>query len=101
MLAADDAEDAEYLAGPARLAVLAIRTGRPAALLRPDEAAVHPDLAVARAMPSNRIVGTGDEVVDALRELAKRTEADELMLSTMAYGVAERIRTLELVSAGW
>ena len=57
---------ADYLAGPARLAVLAIRTGRPAALLSPDEAANHPDLAVARAMPSNRIIGTGDEVVAAL-----------------------------------
>ena len=101
VLAADDAETADHLAGPARLAVLAIRTGRPAALLRPDEAAVHPDLAVARAMPSNRIIGTGDEVVGALRELATRTEADELMLSTMAYGVDDRIRTLELISASW
>ena len=101
VLAADDAETADHLAGPARLAVLAIRTGRPAALLSPDEAAVHPDLPVARAMPSNRIIGTGDEVVDALRELAIRTEADELMLSTMAYGVDERTRTLELVSTGW
>ena len=52
-------------------------------------------------MPSNRIIGTGDEVVGALRDLATRTEADELMLSTMAYGVEDRIKTLELVSAGW
>ena len=101
VLAADDAETADHLAGPARLAVLAIRTGRPAALLSPDAAAIHPDLPVARAMPSNRIIGTGAEVVDALRELAIRTEADELMLSTMAYGVDERTRTLELVSTGW
>ena len=101
VLAADDAADAEFLAGPARLAVLAIRTGRPAALLSPEEAANHADLAVARAMPSNRIIGTGEEVVGALRELATRTEADELMLSTMAYGLDDRIKTLELVSAGW
>jgi luciferase family oxidoreductase group 1 len=101
VLAADDAADADYLAGPARLAVLAIRTGRPAALLSPQEAANHADLAVARAMPSNRIIGTGDEVVGALRDLATRTEADELMLSTMAYGLEDRIKTLELVSAGW
>jgi luciferase family oxidoreductase group 1 len=101
VLAADDATTADHLAGPARLAVLAIRTGRPAALLRPEEAAVHPDLPLARAMPSNRIIGTGDEVVAALRELATRTEADELMVSTMAYGVDDRIRTLELISASW
>ena len=58
-LAADDAEHAEYLAGPARLAVLGIRTGRRMAMLPPDEAAVHPDIDVARSMPSNRIVGDG------------------------------------------
>ena len=101
VLAADDATIADHLAGPARLAVLAIRTGRPAALLSPEQAAVHPDLPVARAMPSNRIIGSGDEVVGALRELATRTEADELMVSTMAYGVDDRIRTLELINASW
>ena len=52
-------------------------------------------------MPSNRIIGTSDEVVAALRELATRTEADELMLSTMSYGVDDRIMTLELINANW
>ncbi len=42
VLAADDAESAEHLAGPARLAVLGIRTGRRMALLHPDDAAGTP-----------------------------------------------------------
>ncbi len=101
VLAADDAEQAEYLAGPARLAILALRTGRPLVVLPPDEAAGHPDLAVARAMPSQRIVGDGPHAVAALVELAERTEADELMISTMTYGLPERIRTLELLAEHW
>ena len=59
VLAADDAEQAEHLAGPARLAILGIRTNRRTPLLPPDEAAVHPDIDVARSMPSNRIVDDG------------------------------------------
>ena len=53
VLAADDPEQAEYLAGPARLAILGIRTNRRTPLLPPDEAAVHPDIDTARSMPSN------------------------------------------------
>ncbi|MGI9052580.1 MAG: LLM class flavin-dependent oxidoreductase [Ilumatobacteraceae bacterium] len=101
VLAAQDAEEAEHLAGPARLAVMAIRTGRPVALLTPDQAAVHPDLPIARQMPSNRLVADPEQVVAGLRELADRTGADELMLSTMAHGLPERVRTLELVRAAW
>ena len=101
VLAADTTEEAEYLAGPARLAVMAIRTGRPAALLSPEEAAAHPDLPIARQFPSNRIVGTPDHVVAELQALAERTGADELMLSMMAHGLDTRLRTLELVRAAW
>ena len=57
VLAAETVERAEYLAAPARLAMLALRTGRRLELVSPAEAAQHPDLEVARAMPSNRIVG--------------------------------------------
>jgi luciferase family oxidoreductase group 1 len=100
-LAADDAEQAEYLAGPARLAILGIRTGRRMALLPPDQAAVHPDIDVARSMPSNRIVDDGPGAVARLMELAERTQASELMISTMTYGLPERIRTLELLAEHW
>ncbi|MET0145065.1 MAG: LLM class flavin-dependent oxidoreductase [Ilumatobacteraceae bacterium] len=101
VLAADDAEQAEHLAGPSRLAVLNIRTGRRMAMVSPDEAAVHADIATARAMPSNRIVGDAGHVAAALQELAERTGAVELMVSTMTYGLPERIRTLELVAEHW
>ncbi len=100
-LAADDAELAEHLAGPARLAVLGIRTGRRMALLHPDDAAAHSDMATARAMPTNRIVGDGAGVASELQALAERTGAKEIMVSTMTHGLPERIRTLELIAEHW
>jgi luciferase family oxidoreductase group 1 len=101
VLAADDAEQAEYLAGPARLAILGIRTGRRMPLMSPEDADRHPDLPLARSMPSNRIVGDAATVGAALADLIDRTAADEIMISTMTFGLAERIRTLELVAEQW
>jgi luciferase family oxidoreductase group 1 len=98
VLAADTAEEAEHLAGPARLAMLAMRTGRRLALVSPDVAARHPDRDTATAMPSNRIVGDAATVAARLEALVMATGADEVMVSTMTYGLAERIRTLELVA---
>jgi luciferase family oxidoreductase group 1 len=101
ILAADTDDEAEYLAGPARLAVLGIRTNRRTPLLPPAEAATHPDIDVARSMPSNRIVGSAATVAERLRGLIERSRADEIMVSTMTHGLPERIRTLELVAAHW
>lgn len=101
VLAAETVERAEHLAAPARLAMLSLRTGRRVALIPPDVAAGHPDLAMATAVPSNRIVGDADLVAEGLAELADRTEADELMISTMAHGLDERVATLEIVADIW
>ena len=101
VLAADSDEEAEYLAGPAHLAVLGIRTNRRTPLLPPAEAAVHPDIDVARSMPSNRIVGSPTTVAAGLASLIERTRASEVMISTMTHGLPERIRTLELVAEHW
>ena len=98
VLAAETIERAEYLAGPARLAMLALRTGRRLALISPQDAAGHPDLATATAMPSNRVVGDAGLVAERLASLAERTDADELMISTMTHGLAERIDTLAIVA---
>ncbi|WP_117000507.1 LLM class flavin-dependent oxidoreductase [Desertimonas flava] len=98
VLAAESDERARYLAAPAQLAILALRTGRRMGLLSPEDAAAHPDVETARSMPSNRVVGGPDTVAQQLMELAARTEADELMVSTMAYGLDQRIDTLRIVS---
>jgi luciferase family oxidoreductase group 1 len=101
VLAADTDDDARRLALPGRLMRLAIRTNR----LRPvpsiEEAQVHPERAAAEAMPSNAVIGSPETVVAQLRRLAADTGADELMLSASTHGVAERVRSLELVAGAW
>ena len=89
------------LALPGQLMRLAIRTNR----LRPvpslAEAEADPERAAAEAMSSNAIVGSAETAVRGLRELAATTGADELMLSASTHGVAERIRSIELIAATW
>ena len=101
VLAAATDEEARRLALPGQLMRLAIRTNR----LRPvpslAEAEADPERAAAEAMSSNAIVGSAETAVKGLRELAAATGADELMLSASTHGVAERLRSIELIAAAW
>ena len=78
-----------------------IRTGERIRLVSPDEAAEHRWAGVARTTRSNRIVGTPDQAVDRLDELAARTGADELMISTVCHATATRVASLELLAEAW
>jgi luciferase family oxidoreductase group 1 len=100
-LVADSDEEARRLALPGQLMRLGIRTNR----LRPvpslEEAAVDPERAAAVAMSSNAVVGSPQTAVTQLRQLAADTGADELMVTASTHGVAERVRSLELLAAAW
>ena len=100
-LVAEDDEEARRLALPGRLMRLSIRTNR----LRPvpslAEAVVDPERHAAETMPSNAVVGSPEHVVAELRQLAVDTGADELMVTTSTHGVAERVRSLELLAGAW
>ena len=101
VLVAPTADEAAWLATSGQLMTFAIRRGQFIPLLPPEEAAAHPDLPVARQMPSNRIVGTPDEVVADLADLVAATAANELMIFTAAYGIEKRMRSLELLAQAW
>jgi luciferase family oxidoreductase group 1 len=101
VLAAPTAEEAEWFAAPGRLMSLAIRTGRPRSVPSPEHANADPDLAVALGLPTTRIVGTPDHVVEKLESLAAATGAVELMVSTVTHGLAERLRSLTLLAEAW
>jgi luciferase family oxidoreductase group 1 len=101
VIAADTTEEAEWLSGPGQLRRYGLRTGRLHPLVPPDEAARHPDFALARAMRSSALVGTPDAVVTGLTRLAADTGASELMLFTPTYGLEERLHSLELVATAW
>ena len=94
-------DQAEWESGPGRIRKYGMRTGKRAPLISPAEAADHPDLAAAKAMPTNSIIGTPVEVKSDLEELAKATQASELMISTSTFNVETRLKTLDLLSEVW
>jgi luciferase family oxidoreductase group 1 len=102
VVCADTEERAQWLAGPARLSFLRLRQGRPGKLATPDEAAAYPYTDAEREVAEQRLVcqaiGTPETVHMQLSELVKRTGADELMLTTMVYDIADRARSFELVA---
>ncbi|MEI7547124.1 MAG: alkanal monooxygenase, partial [Actinomycetota bacterium] len=77
------------------------RTGRFIRLPSPHDASVHPDMAEANRLPTSRIIGATEDVVTDLRDLARRTGAQELMVTSVAYDLAARLRSLELLAGAW
>jgi luciferase family oxidoreductase group 1 len=101
VLAADSKEDADWHSAPGRLTSLGRRTGKFIRLPSPQDAAVHPDLAEANRLPSSRIVGETSTVIVELEDLVARTGADELMVTSVAYDLSARIRSIELLAEHW
>ena len=77
------------------------RTGRFTPLPSPQAAAAHPDLEEANRLPSNRVVGEISTVMRDLEELVDRTGAAELMVTSVAYDLSARIRSIELLAEHW
>jgi luciferase family oxidoreductase group 1 len=105
VIVADSHAEAERQAKPGRLTQVALRTGRPRPLPRPDEAAAHEwttaEREILAAAPGRPTVGDPAEVVAELTALVSATEADELMVTTMTYGIDARLRSFELLAQAW
>ncbi|MEP7112908.1 MAG: LLM class flavin-dependent oxidoreductase [Ilumatobacteraceae bacterium] len=101
VLAADSKEDADWHSAPGRLTSLGRRTGRFIRLPSPQDASVHPDLEQANQLPSSRIVGEISTVGRELEDLVTRTGANELMVTSVAYDLTARIRSIELLAEHW
>ncbi|HEY0518283.1 MAG TPA: LLM class flavin-dependent oxidoreductase [Ilumatobacteraceae bacterium] len=101
VLAADSKEDADWHSAPGRLTALGRRTGRFIRLPSPQDAAVHPDLEQANRLPSSRIVGEVSTVIRELEDLVARTGANEVMVTSVAYDLSARIRSIELLAEHW
>ncbi|WP_204003044.1 LLM class flavin-dependent oxidoreductase [Micromonospora lutea] len=99
---ADSDERAEWLAGPAGLSFLRLRSGRPEPLATPDEAAAYPYTEFEREFLAQRqqgqACGSPETVRRQLSELLASTGADELMLTSMVYDVVDRVRSFELIA---
>ncbi len=102
VVCASDDERARYLAGPSRLSMARLRTGMPTRLPSPEEAAAHEyspgEQSAVGSLSGSAVIGSPDTVREGLTDLLARTGADELILTTMVYDPADRIRSFELVA---
>ncbi|MGE0563281.1 MAG: LLM class flavin-dependent oxidoreductase [Pseudolabrys sp.] len=98
----DSAEEAEYLASTADLHFVRRMTGEYLPLAPPEEASTHPYTATDRARLAqfrNRItVGSPATVKTRLGALLAATQAQELMVTTMVFSHAARLRSYELLA---
>ena len=102
VICAETSARARWLAGPSSLSFVRLRQGRPTRLPTPEEAAEHVftpfEKELLRSWEAPLIVGDPDEVRAGLAELAAQTGVDELMITTMVHGAADRLRSYELVA---
>nr|WP_236573913.1 LLM class flavin-dependent oxidoreductase [Streptomyces sp. GS7] len=101
-LAAEDEREARRQVLTGALAMLRLRTGRPGLVPTPEEAAAHRFSDIERDFVDtwlgNVVHGTPDAVRQGLDDLAKRTGADELMLTANAHTGAVRRRSYDLIA---
>jgi luciferase family oxidoreductase group 1 len=97
---AETDERARWIAGPAGLAFVHLRHGRPGQLPTPEDADAYPytplDREVFHSRLAGQLVGSPDTVRQQADELLAATEADELMLTTMVHDHADRVRGYEM-----
>jgi luciferase family oxidoreductase group 1 len=102
VLCAETDDEARWLAGPGALAFLRLRSGHPGRYPTPEEAAEYTftpaEREVIKAWTSSHIVGDPATVRAGLAELAERTGADELMVTTLTHGPAARLTSYRLVA---
>ncbi|GAA1533453.1 LLM class flavin-dependent oxidoreductase [Streptomyces albidochromogenes] len=101
-LAADDEEEARRQVLTGALSMVRLRTGRPGLIPTPEEAAAYAFSPLEREFVDswlgNVVHGTPDAVRAGLDDLAKRTGADELMITANAHGGDARLRSYELIA---
>ncbi|MEU5367771.1 LLM class flavin-dependent oxidoreductase [Streptomyces sp. NPDC005951] len=101
-LAADDDREARRQVLTGALSMVRLRTGRPGLIPSPEEAEAYDFSPMEREFVdgwlANVIHGTADEVRTGLDGLAKRTGADELMITANAHGGDARLRSYGLIA---
>ena len=105
VICAETEDRARWLSGPSALGFVRLRQGRPSPLPTPEEAAEYvftpTEREIVKAWTAPLIRGGPDHVRAELEALAERTGADELMITTMVHGPADRLRSYELLAEAW
>jgi luciferase family oxidoreductase group 1 len=101
-LAADTEAEARRLAVCRNLWVVRLLSGRPIAFPSPEEALAMPleerERALLKTVEARSVVGTPDQVKARLSSLAERHGAEELVIVTITYDYASRLRSYELLA---
>ncbi|MFE2018511.1 LLM class flavin-dependent oxidoreductase [Streptomyces sp. NPDC059499] len=101
-LAADEEREARRQVLTGALSMLRLRSGRPGLVPTPEEAEAYAFSPMEREFVDSWLVnivhGTADEVRAGLDDLAKRTGADELMITANAHSGDARLRSYELIA---
>ncbi|WP_411137212.1 LLM class flavin-dependent oxidoreductase [Streptomyces sp. C10] len=101
-LAAESEQEARRQVMTGALSMVRLRTGRPGLVPSPEEAEAYRFNELERGFVDswlgNVVHGTPDAVRQGLDDLAKRTGADELMITANAHGGAARLRSYELIA---
>lgn len=103
VLVADSYEDARRLSLPGALAFTLLRQGRPGVLPTLAEAEAYPWTPQERTFAEQRldgqVLGSVDDVQVQLDRLLTNTEASELMVTTTAHALADRLKSYELLAS--
>lgn len=102
VICAETNAEAERLASSQRVAFARMRTGQKSVLLPPEEALAYryspAEAAVAEEMAPRQIAGSPETVRMRIEELADRTQADEVMVTTFVHFAGARRRSYELLA---
>jgi luciferase family oxidoreductase group 1 len=105
VLCAPTRDEATWLSGSSALSILQLRTGRLGLLPSPEEAEAYQftagEMAIVDEAMSSHLIGPPDAVREGLIQLQRRTEADEIIISTRMHSYEARVRSLTLVAEGW
>jgi luciferase family oxidoreductase group 1 len=105
VICGETGEHAQRLASSMELAWVRMRSGRPGPLPSPEEAMGSPytpaERRLADAYRSMQVVGDPSTVRTRIEELAERTLAEEVMVTTNVYDHAERLRSYERLAAAF
>jgi luciferase family oxidoreductase group 1 len=103
VVCAGDAEAAQRIAAPSRVAFRRLRAGRPTPLPTVEEAvAEEGDRPAPRPGRAARmLVGSPEVVRDRADELLELSGADELMVMTNVHDAADRVRSYELLAEAY
>jgi luciferase family oxidoreductase group 1 len=105
VLCADSRDEAEFLAGSLDLTWVRFRRSEFRPIPTPEEAAAYDysrhEQEIVAENRARHFVGSPADVVAALDRLVEETDADEVMVTTMAHSHIARMRSYELLHSAW